>query len=189
MPLDDKKRAYISKTMSYVLRHGPEKFKILLDPEGFAPIDEVLRGLGRKFKGLTRVEMLEVVDRCEKGRFEVRGDEIRACYGHSIPIRIQYDTVEPPEFLLHGTAHRFLEDIMRDGLRPMDRQYVHLTVREDFAREVGRRRDKDPVILKVEALKAHKNGVRFYKANENFYLADLVPASYIRTGISGTGQG
>ena len=189
MSLDDKKRVGISKTMSYMLRHGPDKFKIFLDPEGFALIEDVLRGLCRRFKGLTRDEMLEVVDRCEKGRFEVRGEEIRACYGHYVLIRIEYDPIEPPEFLLHGTAHRFLDDIMRDGLRPMDRQYVHLTVREDFAREVGRRRDKDPVILKVEALKAHKNGVRFYKANENFYLADLVPASYIRTGISGTGQG
>jgi len=180
MPMEDKRRESISKTMSFMLRHGPEKFKIILDPEGFTPIEDVLRGLGRRFKGLTRDDMIEVVDRCEKGRFEVRGEDIRACYGHSIPIRIQYDPIEPPEILLHGTAHRFLDDIMRVGLRPMDRQYVHLTVREDFAREVGRRRDKDPVILTVEALRAHRDGVRFYKANENFYLADLVPASYIK---------
>jgi putative RNA 2'-phosphotransferase len=178
--MDDKRRESISKTMSFMLRHGPGKFKIILDPEGFTLIDDVVVALGRKFKGISRSDVLEVVERCEKGRFEVRGDEIRACYGHSIPIRIQYDPVEPPEILLHGTAHRFLDDIMRVGLRPMDRQYVHLTIREDFAREVGRRRDKDPVILKVEALKAHRDGVRFYKANENFYLADLVPACYIK---------
>ena len=179
MPMDDKARARISKLMSYILRHGPEKFKLLLDPEGFVPMDDLLQALGTKVRGISKETVLEVVKRCEKGRFEVRGEDIRACYGHSIPIRVEYEPVEPPEILLHGTARRFVDDIMKEGLRPMDRQYVHLTVREDFAREVGRRRDRDPAILKVAALKAHRDGIKFYKANDNFYLADQIPARYI----------
>jgi len=179
MTLDDEIRTNISKNMSYMLRHAPQKFGLLLDPEGFAPIDNVLTALSKKFKELSRSDLMEVVAKCPKGRFEVVGDEIRACYGHSLPVRIEYEPVEPPEVLYHGTARKFLDKILSEGLMPMDRQYVHLTVDEDFAREVGRRRDREPAILMVEALRAHKAGIKFYKANENFYLADIVPSEYL----------
>jgi len=177
--MNDDRRRMISKAMSYLLRHNPEKFHVLLDPEGFAHLDDLIKALGRKYKGLTKEDVLEVVSKCEKGRFEINGEDIRACYGHSISTRINYKPIGPPEVLLHGTARRFVDEIMKEGLKPMDRQYVHLTVREDFAREVGRRRDRDPVILKVEARKAYMDGIKFYKANENFYLADYIPARYL----------
>ena len=180
MALDDKTRTRVSKEMSYRLRHRPQKFGLLLDPEGFTPIDDILASLSKRFKGFSRSDLMEIVEKCPKGRFEVVGEDIRACYGHTLPIKIEYEPVEPPEVLFHGTAHRFLDDILSEGLLPMDRQYVHLTVNENFAQEVGRRRDRMPAILIIEALLAHTAGIKFYKANENFYLADLVPPQYLK---------
>jgi putative RNA 2'-phosphotransferase len=180
MPLDEKERVKLSKTMSYILRHRPERFDILLDPEGFAPLEEVLEAVRSQRPGVTKQDMADVVAMDEKGRFEIMEDDIRACYGHSIDGRIEYDPVTPPEVLFHGTPRRALSVIREEGLRPMNRQYVHLTVRRDFAVTVGKRRDKEPAVLTVQAARAHEAGFRFYKANENFFLADEVPPQFIK---------
>jgi len=179
MGLDKRDRVRLSKTMSYILRHGPREFHLVLDPEGYVSLEELLVAIRTRRPKTSMDDLLEVVATCEKGRFEVVEDDVRACYGHSVKGRIEHEIVVPPRTLYHGTSRGSLDSIREDGLRPMKRQYVHLTLRRDFAESVGRRRDPRPAILIVQALNAHEAGISFYKANENFYLADMVPARFI----------
>jgi putative RNA 2'-phosphotransferase len=81
--------------------------------------------------------------------------------------------------LYHGTTHQAIKQITADGLRPMSRQYVHMSVDKETAVIVGQRRDHDPVILTIDAKAASKDGVKFYIGNEKTWLADFVPAKYI----------
>ena len=60
----------------------------------------------------------------------------------------------------------------------MKRQYVHLSVTPEDAYKVGLRRDKNPVILKISALKAHDQGIKFYKAG-NLFLAKRISRKYL----------
>ena len=76
-------------------------------------------------------------------------------------------------------THKALEAILNDGLRPMGRQYVHLSVNTETAVQVGKRRDAAPVILVIDAHKAYTDGIVFYKGNDKVVLADYVPAGYI----------
>ena len=62
----------------------------------------------------------------------------------------------------------------------MRRQYVHLSVDSAMAAEVGRRKAGRPVILRILAAQAHEHGVRFYVGNEKVWLADVVPATFVR---------
>jgi putative RNA 2'-phosphotransferase len=179
MGLDERDRVRLSKTMSYALRHRPREFHLVLDPEGFVSLEELLIAIRARRPRTSMDDLMEVVASCEKGRFEIVDGDIRACYGHSVEGKIEHEAVVPPEVLYHGTPRKALDGIRKDGLRPMGRQYVHLTLRRDFAENVGRRRDPRPAILVVEAFKAHQDGIEFYRANENFYLADKVPARYI----------
>jgi len=71
--------------------------------------------------------------------------------------------------------------IVSEGLKPMARQYVHLSVDEATAGAVGRRKGAAPVLLKVDAAAAHADGVVFYVGNEKVWLADTVPARFIAT--------
>ena len=48
---------------------------------------------------------------------------------------------------------------------------------------MGSRRGK-PVLLNVDAGKAHRDGVRFYRANESFWLADSIPPIYLALASS-----
>jgi putative RNA 2'-phosphotransferase len=61
----------------------------------------------------------------------------------------------------------------------MGRQYVHLSVDERTALEVGRRKAAVPVLLRVQALAAHRSGAVFYIGNEKVWLADFIAPPFL----------
>lgn len=170
----------LSKLMSLVLRHEPERFGLLLDPEGFVPLAELVAALRQRWPGVTPEDIVAVVDTVEpdKQRFTIVGDSVRANYGHSVSTRIAHAPAVPPEQLYHGTSTSRVSGILAAGLKPMQRQYVHLTTHLDLARRVGARHG-EPRILCVDAVGAHRDGVTFYVANSAFWLVDAVPAKYL----------
>lgn len=175
---DTQKR--ISKFLSLVLRHRPEKIGITLDPAGWARVDQMLDGFRKNGLTLSRKELEEVVRQSNKQRFTLSddGEFIRANYGHSIPVDLQYETKPPPEFLFHGTAQRFVESIRQNGLTSQNRQFVHLSIVETSAMQVGKRHGK-PVILLIKAEQMFRNGFQFYQSDSGIWLTKNVPADYI----------
>ena len=105
---------------------------------------------------------------------------IRANYGHSIEgVNPDYQAVKPPEILYDGTRPEVKEKILTAGLKPMGRNYVHLSVGVKEAEKVARRRTNQPLILKIEALRAFRGGQNFYKTAEDIYLTDRLSADYL----------
>ncbi|MEP7053596.1 MAG: RNA 2'-phosphotransferase, partial [Pseudomonadota bacterium] len=115
-----------------------------------------------------------------KRRHEIDGERIRALYGHSVPGKLRRERATPPAILFHSTSLTAADAITHDGLKPMSRQYVHLSVDKATALEVGRRKSPAPVLFEVEARAAHDSGVAFYTGNEKVWLADFVPARFLR---------
>jgi putative RNA 2'-phosphotransferase len=169
----------VSKLMSLILRHEPEKFGVALDGEGWTTLTELLDALRSRLPDITEEDVRAVVGGDTlKRRFSIEGGEIRANYGHSIDGRVSHPRAEPPPRLFHGTAAKAVDDILAGGLRPMSRQYVHLTTDRALALKVGGRRGP-PRLIEVDARRAHAAGVPFYQANLVFWLADRVPAAYL----------
>jgi putative RNA 2'-phosphotransferase len=179
--MDEKQRTALSKFMALLLRHRPGDYGLALDPEGFVPLESLLAAVnGRRGWAWVRAEHVEeVIATQTKRRYEIVDGDIRAIYGHSVEAAVVYPQVVPPEALLHGTARRFVEAIRREGLLPMNRQYVHLTDDLALARLTGLRRDPQPAILRVDAARAHAGGVAFFQADNGVFLAKSVPAEYI----------
>jgi len=179
--MTDRRLIQISKLLSLMLRHQPEQFSLTLDAEGFAPIEDVLTALQSRLPGASADDILAVVATIEpdKRRFSIEDGEIRANYGHSLEERIKQQVATPPALLLHGTTESAALRILKEGLTPMRRQYVHMTVNRELALRVGARRGK-PALLMIDAAAAHDTGVAFYRANDSFWLADSVPAKFIR---------
>ena len=87
------------------------------------------------------------------------------------------DEPEPPEFLYHGTATRFLETIFKEGLKPMKRQYVHISNDLETAVEVGKRHGK-PVVLIIKAKELAAAGHKLYRSSNGVWLTDAVPTEF-----------
>jgi putative RNA 2'-phosphotransferase len=112
-------------------------------------------------------------------RFEVKGSRIRARYGHSVTQPIHYDRCTPPPVLYHGTSGHRLPSIYQEGLKPMERQYVHLSLERKTAVRIGARHDEYPTVVTINARDAHVAGVEFYQADEAVYLAKFIPPEFL----------
>lgn len=178
--MEENRLVRISKYLSLILRHKPEHVGLTLDAEGWAEIEELIKKSLEAGVVLDRPTLRQVVEEVEKKRFSFSedGKKIRANYGHSIPVLLKEEAAEPPEFLFHGTAQRFLSSIQSNGLGPGDRQYVHLVEDEKTAVEVGRRHG-EPAVLKVRAREMCEKGFEFYKTASAIWLTKIVPVEYI----------
>ena len=166
-----------SKYLSLLLRHNPDAGSITLDKNGWADVQDLINNAG-----FTRNELEIIVSTDNKQRYAFDSDrkqKIRANQGHSLEeVEIDFDRVIPPEFLYHGTVQRFVDSIMKDGLKKQKRNYLHLSIDIETATSVGSRRG-DAVILKIDALKMHKTGQVFYISKNGVYLIPFVPSKYI----------
>lgn len=173
--------AELSRTVSHALRHEPWLYELELDEQGWVPVDVLVQALRteRRWSTVTADDVAAMVATSSKQRHEIRDGRIRALYGHSLPGLIARVPGVPPEQLFHGTSPAAAAVVLREGLRPMARQYVHLSTDTTMARSVGSRKAATPTLLVVRALDAHEDGVAFYLGNDKVWLADQVPAAYI----------
>ena len=170
----------LSKFLSFVLRHKPDAIGLALDPQGWVSIDELIEKSETAGTRFSRDDLLQVVKTSDKKRFSVSADgqRIRAAQGHSVSVELGLLPQEPPSVLYHGTATRFVESILSEGLKPQKRQQVHLSVDEATAERVGQRHGK-PVIFTIDALRMHRQGFMFYRADNGVWLIDLVPPEFL----------
>ena len=171
----------ISKKMFYLLRHCTDPLLVDLNG-GWADVDAVIAQLRIRYPAFTRRELEQIVAEDEKGRysFDAKGRRIRANQGHSIPgVRVDMEAPVPPELLYHGTASRFLPQILQQGLRPMSRQFVHISPDPETALRVGERHGK-PVVLCVEARRFVEDGYKLLRSANGVWQAEEVPPEYLR---------
>jgi putative RNA 2'-phosphotransferase len=171
----------ISKFLSFILRHHPDKFNLKLDNNGYADIKTVLKILSTRFKNekISKETIELIIQNSKKTRFEIIEDKIRAFYGHSIDKKIDFkENSAVPSKLYHGTTKKACKKILQEGITKQNRQYVHLTENVRDAVLVGKRRTEIPIILEIDVIKAQENGIQFYKSGDMF-LADYIPPEYI----------
>lgn len=171
----------LSRAISHALRHEPWLYELELDEQGWVSIERLVAALRKdpRWASLTQDEVRTLVAKAGKRRHEIQDGKIRSVYGHSFSGRISHEVRMPPNVLFHGTSPSIVGTIRKEGLLPMGRQFVHLSVDREMAKAVGKRKSKEPVILVVDASAAAQAGVDFYPGSERVWLADVVPAKFI----------
>lgn len=175
--MNSKQRTETSKFLSFVLRHEPQAIGLNLNSEGWADMDALMAAATQHGRTLDRTLIEQVVTASEKKRFALSADGacIRAVQGHSTSsVAISFEKKIPPAKLYHGTAERFLESIRKEGLKPGERQHVHLSEDVNTATAVGQRYGK-PVVLTVDAKAMHAQGFKFFQAENGVWLTAGVP--------------
>jgi putative RNA 2'-phosphotransferase len=173
----------ISKFMSLVLRHKPEKIGLVLDKNGWASVAELLVKMN-----ITRQQLDAVIEeqKTDNIRFALSedGTRIRANQGHSLgDIDLNLKVVVPTQELYHGTPDKNVASIQKLGLMKTfginKRHDVHLSVDVEKALVVAKRRKGEPVILVVDAVQMHQDGYVFKISENGVWLTDHVPPKYL----------
>jgi putative RNA 2'-phosphotransferase len=170
-----------SKFLSLVLRHKPETIGLVLDTQGWANVDELLRKLTEHGHPISPDRLREIVATSDKKRFAFSQDmqRIRASQGHSIAaVDLGLAPKEPPEQLFHGTAQRFIASIRESGLASQSRNHVHLSADPNVAVDVGGRHGK-PLVLTVFSGRMAARGHVFYQSANGVWLTENVPVEFI----------
>ncbi|MDV9617784.1 RNA 2'-phosphotransferase [Clostridioides difficile] len=174
------KKDKLSIFISLILRHKPEIIGIKLDDYGYADVNELIEKINNTGRNIN-IEILEqIVKEDNKQRYSFNDDrsKIRANQGHSINVNVELRELEPPKYLYHGTATRFLDNIKNEGIIKQSRLYVHLSRDIDTAIKVGKRHGT-PVILKINTGKMYENGYKFYLSENNVWLCEYIPFKYV----------
>jgi putative RNA 2'-phosphotransferase len=170
----------LSKFLSLVLRHEPERLGLTLDSAGWVDVGQLLEACCKQKIPLTRERLDHIVATSEKKRFAY--DEtltrIRASQGHSVTVDLGYEPQVPPETLFHGTVAKFLPSIRQYGLAKGERHHVHLSPNAGTAIKVGERRGS-PVLLTVMAGAMNQAGHVFYRSANGVWLVDSVPTKFL----------
>ncbi|SFD80063.1 RNA 2'-phosphotransferase [Paracidovorax konjaci] len=170
-----------SRFLAFVLRHQPESIGLQLDREGWAPISALVARAQAAGHALDAAEVLRAAHAGTKRRYELSADgrDIRAIQGHSTAqVQRHLHPATPPEWLLHGTAQRFVASIQAQGLVPGPRHHVHLSADLATALQVGCRHGK-PAVFKVHAQRMQAAGHAFYRAENGVWLTAAVPAGFL----------
>ncbi|ASJ07802.1 RNA 2'-phosphotransferase [Thermococcus siculi] len=173
------KRTRVSKLMAYILRHAPEEFGLKPDVEGFVPLRKLVDALRTVYPDVTEEFVRRIVENDPKGRYEIRRDKIRARYGHSYPVSLNHEEDTESRFLYHGTPRRNLPSTLKEGLKPMKRQFVHLSTSRTEALETGRRHGRDVVLLIIDTDCLRRKDLKVYRAGKNVRIVERVPPECI----------
>lgn len=166
----------VAKFASLILRHEPEEYEIKVDSYGFANLDDVLVAISLEWN-LEREKILKIL-REDEDRFVFENDKIASRYGHSIDVMPQSKPTEPPTILYHGTSRKVKHKIETEGLKSMKRKFVHLSRTIEDAKKTGKRKDKEPIVIKVLAKDAYRKGIKFYDVGP-LYLSEEIPGKFL----------
>ncbi|MBI3975213.1 MAG: RNA 2'-phosphotransferase [Armatimonadetes bacterium] len=173
------RRVRLSKFLSLILRHRPDQVGLALDLLGRVPLDALVEALrANGWEDLSPGEIEEVA-RLDGRRFDLADGMIRARYGHSLTVEQPGTPARPPEWLYVAVADAEIGDVAAGGLRPGQRQHVHLCQTPQEAARILERHQTRGQVITIFARRTHDRGVPFYQATDRLYLVSQVPPEFL----------
>lgn len=168
----------LGRIISGALRHFPGELGLTLDEHGWVDIGDLEKAIAAKYPWARRYHIEAMLDTDEKGRYEIDGDRVRARYGHSININLDYPDSDR-DMLFYGTSEEEADRILEIGLKPVNQHYVHLSKSIEEAVKVACIRTERPVIISIDARRARGDGIKIIDAGP-VCLTVQVPPQYLR---------
>jgi len=173
----------VSKTMSWILRHGINELGLKIDELGRIPLKVLLEQKQIKQLGCDEELIRKIVDTSDKKRYRL--DEINGIWmiganqGHSKEIGEQINTdklmekiTEPVELCVHGTLNKFINSIKKSGLNKMNRTHIHMaTGFPNDSQVISGARGSSEVFIIIDMEKALLDGIEFYRSANGVILS------------------
>ena len=166
----------LSKTLSYLLRHGSDAAGLSADEDGWFPVSAVATATSHVIRRtVSDEEVLVTASRYGGGRFEVCDGRVRlgTCAYPRAPLC-------GPDILYHATPRSRVEAFVESGqLVDPGGAPVQLARGEGHAWRVAHRQWEDPVVLYVDAARARRDGVQFERTRAGHFVARSVPIRHV----------
>ena len=169
----------LSHKLSAILRHGNDGFTNRIDRNGYILISELIAHSNFcQQHGISRNDIEEVVKNCQKQRFKIEGNRIKATQGHTINIQddtlklLSIEDLSSFENVTHGTYYKSITPIKAQGISRMTRNHIHLTASDAVGEHgvISGFRASTEILIYIDTGKAHNNGVQFYLSENNVIL-------------------
>ncbi len=180
--MSTRERDSMARKLALVLRHAPEKFDLEMDINGWIDVREIVRKFkdGRRRQHWLRPHHLSAISETDpKGRYEVRGNMMRATYGHTVEIELDLPSTGIPDSLYYPCDPAEAENLLDLGISPGDRAHVHLSATIRSAAEAGRFHHTDPTIIEVDTARMTASGETVWHAGVTVYLTDKVASDFL----------
>ncbi len=176
-------KTQISKTMSWVLRHGLNELGLKPDNIGRIPLKTLLELDQLKSLNVNEQIVFDIVKSNDKQRFnleQVDGEWlIGANQGHSKDIgsKINSDLLmdkitTPVELCVHGTYSNVIEQIKKTGLKRMERTHIHFASGYPSDQVISGARKSANVFVELDMKKAMDDGIIFYRSSNGVILSE-----------------
>ncbi|XP_036363200.1 tRNA 2'-phosphotransferase 1 isoform X6 [Octopus sinensis] len=168
----------ISKYLSFILRHPKKDSKLQMTEEGYIYINDILKTW--RYRNLGLSDVLHIVRSNDKQRFAVKKDDngyymIRATQGHSVDVNLRLEPILNPEHfptVVHGTTYDAWQFIRWEGLKKMNRAYIHFAsgMPEDSG-VISGMRNSSVISIFIDLEKAILCGIKFFLSENRVILS------------------
>lgn len=165
-----------AKFLTYILERNPFEFGLIPDQNGYVKIKELIKAVVEEdgWSHIKKSHLDEINYSFPDSPIEISDNIIRAkdrskykkpVYAEQLPKEI-YTAIR-------SKAHFH---VSKKGIDSGESEYVILSSDKTVAEKIGKRKDRKPVILKINTALAEDEGVFFYSAGDSIYLTKHIPA-------------
>ena len=179
----------VGRILAGMLRHFPENYGVRLDDHGWVKIYNiipVIRTQRRNFWWLTPYHIEALVMTDPKQRYQLgKNGEVRASYGHTIPVNMDdLPTEGVPDKLYYQTTEEELEFIRETGISPSDKSWIHLSLTPRQAYVSGMFHIDAPTVVEIDVTGLRETGREVYMATDEVFLVNEIPPEFIKEKIT-----
>ena len=165
----------LAKLIDYILSRRPDEFGLVADADGFFKIKELLKAINEEegFGYVRRSHLNEIDITLPDHPFEIADKLIRSKIRDRLPQRSV--ALDPPKLLFTCVRQKAYPHVSLKGIWPTGFSRIVLSSDIDMAERIGKRFDREPIVLHVNVQQSEIQGVVFFQAGETLYLADFIP--------------
>ena len=178
MLLDDEQTERLGRFISGALRHFPDDLGLAMNQHGWVDLDVLCDAMRTRYKWANKEKLFSMIESDEKRRYEILGRKIRARYGHSVDVDLDFPDNTLPE-LYYGASREEVDILLEKGIKPIKQRYVHLSTSPEKALEVAKIHTDDPILIKINAAEAQNDGFRMISATETIVLSEEIDPRYL----------
>lgn len=174
----------LSRILAGMLRHFPQNYGIRLNEHGWIKVYSMVPAIRmekKNFIWLTPYHLEAMVKTDAKERYALNSQhEIRATYGHTIPIEMDdLPSDNIPEKLYYQTTDEEYDFIKETGITPSDKTWIHLSKTYRQAYVSGLFHIDSPSVLEVDTVRLIQSGRPVYRATVDIFLTKEIPPEFV----------